>query len=149
VEDTKPAAISFGRAAYVKKPAPENTQIVAAVAANAKLEPRGPHKGWPKFTEGGKRWSLCTQEERDAAIFKWADYSHWREHGKGRAEGHYCQLEYGMVQSRYIDHSAYMSASSRGFESDTGTQNAYEVIRARKRSGLLFPINKDARIRLP
>jgi hypothetical protein len=61
VEDTKPAAISFGRAAYAKKPAPEKTQIVAAVAftakpvAKPKPEPRGERKGWPKFTEGDKR----------------------------------------------------------------------------------------------
>jgi hypothetical protein len=48
VEDTKPAAISFGHAAYAKKPVPEKTQLVAAVAVTAKPvakpkpEPRGP-----------------------------------------------------------------------------------------------------------
>jgi hypothetical protein len=116
VEDTKPVAIAFGRAAYSKKPAPEKAQLVAAVAVTAepvavsKPEPRGPLKGWPKFTEGGKRWSLCTQEERDEAIFKWADYSHWRDHEKEGAEGHYCTLSFGMVQSRYMDHSAGCSA---------------------------------------
>jgi hypothetical protein len=116
VEDTKPAAISFGRAAFSKKPAPEQAQLVAAVmvtaepVANSKPEPRGPMKGWSRFLEGDKHWSLRTQEERDEAIFKWADYSHWRDHEKDGDEGHYCTLSFGMVQSRYSDHSAGCSA---------------------------------------
>jgi hypothetical protein len=142
VEDTKPAAISFGCAAYAKKPVPEKTQVVAAVAVTAKPvakpkpKPRGPMKGWPKFTEGDKRWSLCTQEERDEAVFKWADYSHWSENEENGAEGHYCILAYGMVQSRYMDHSAGMSALPvKGMSNKDAhrflTDNANEVLRAR------------------
>jgi hypothetical protein len=142
VEDTKPAAIAFGRAAYSKKPVPEKTQIVAAVAVDAepvakpKPEPRGERKGWPTFTEGNKRWSLCTQEERDEAVFKWADYSHWREHEENGAEGHYCLLSYGMVQSRYMDHSAGMSALPvKGMSNKDAnkflTDNASKVLKAR------------------
>jgi hypothetical protein len=142
VEDTKPAAIAFGRAAYSKKAVPEKTQIVAAVAVDAKPvaeskpEPRGERKGWPTFTEGNKRWSLCTQEERDEVVFKWADYSHWREHEENGAEGHYCLLSYGMVQSRYMDHSAGMSALPVNGMSNKDankflTDNASKVLKAR------------------
>jgi hypothetical protein len=56
------AIVPFGCVAD-KKPAPENTQVVAAVAVYAKPEadveekpmpkPRGPRKGWNRFTEGG------------------------------------------------------------------------------------------------
>jgi hypothetical protein len=103
VEDTKSLAISFGH---------ESTQIVVAVAvtakpvAKSKPEPRGPIRGWPQFLEGDKHWSLWTQEERDKAIFNWADYTFWREHEEGGAKGHYFKLSFGMVQSRYMDHSA-------------------------------------------
>jgi hypothetical protein len=136
VEDKKPAAISFGRAAYAKKPAPEKAQLVAAVAvtaeplANSNPEPRGPMKAWSRFLEGDKHWSLRTQEERDDAIFKWADYSHWREHEKDGDEGHYCTLLFGMVQSRYMDHSAGRSALPvAGKEANAFlTANAQEVL---------------------
>jgi hypothetical protein len=142
VEDTMPAAIAFGRAAYLKKPVPEKTQIVAAVAVDAepvakpKPKPQGEHKGWPTFTEGNKRWSLCTQEERDEAVFKCADYSHWHEHEENGAEGYYCLLSYGMVQSHYMDHSAGMSALPvKGMSNKDAnrflTDNASEVLKAR------------------
>jgi hypothetical protein len=85
MEDYKPAAIPFGHAAY-KKPALENTQVVAAVAVNAKPaadgekkpkpEPWGIRKGWNQFIEEGKCWLHCTQEEKDKAVFKWAEYAH-------------------------------------------------------------------------
>jgi hypothetical protein len=77
VEDTKPAAIAFGRAAYSKKPAPEKTQLVAAVAvtaepvADTKPEPRGPMKAWSRFLEGDKHWSLRTQEEETKRFSSW------------------------------------------------------------------------------
>jgi hypothetical protein len=112
------AIVPFGCVAD-KKPALENTQVVAAVAVDAEPEadvekkptpePRGPRKGWNQFTEGGKPWSLCTQEEKDEAVFKYAEYAHWRENEEGGAEGHYCLLEFGMIQSRYMDHSAYVA----------------------------------------
>jgi hypothetical protein len=150
VEDTKPAAISFGRAAYAKKPAPEQTQIVAAVAVEAKpvegtavkaiLEPLGPRKGWNKFTKGGKFWHLCTQKEKNEAIFELADYAHWRDHEKdgedGGAEGHYCRLEFGMVQSRFMDDSACPKFYP-GVENTPKavreflTKQAYEALRAK------------------
>jgi hypothetical protein len=140
VEDTKPAAISFGCAAYAKKPGPEQTQIVATVAVTAmpvvkpKPEPRGPMKGWSRFLQGDKHWSLRTQEERYEE--KWADYSHLREHEKNGAEGHYCTLSFGMVQSRYSDHRAGCSAlpvaNMTNKEANKFlTANTYEVLKAR------------------
>jgi hypothetical protein len=93
VEDYKPAAIPFGRAAY-KKPALENTQVVAAVAVNAKPAADGEKKptvrnsGLHRFLDKvsvvtkfilcrSRQFRLhCTQEEKDKAVFKWAEYAH-------------------------------------------------------------------------
>jgi hypothetical protein len=138
------AIVPFGCVAD-KKPAPENSQVVAAVAVDAKPEadvekkptpePRGPRKGWNQFTEGGKPWSLCTQEEKDKAVFKYAEYAHWRENEEGGAEGHCCLLEFGMIQSRYMDHSAYVAANpdpNRDLKAarQLMDKQAYEQIRA-------------------
>jgi hypothetical protein len=117
VENSKPAAVPFGRAAYKK---PDTTQVVAAVAVETqpeaekekkpKPEPRGVIKGWNQFITNGRSWIHATKREKDKAVFKWAEYAHWRGHEDGGAEGHYCLLKYGMLQSRYNNHSAYVDA---------------------------------------
>jgi hypothetical protein len=85
VEDSKPAAVPFGRAAYKK---PDSPQVVAAVAVEAqpeaekekkpKPEPLGVQMSWTQFLKDGKSWSRASQKEKDKAILKWAEYAHWR-----------------------------------------------------------------------
>jgi hypothetical protein len=142
VEDSKPAAVPFGRAAYKK---PDSSQVVAAVAVEAQPEaevekkptpePLGVRMSWTQFIKDGKSWSRASQHEKDEAILKWAEYAHWREHEQGGAEGHYCLLEYGMIQSRYMDHSAFVFANpdpNRDLKAARTLMDkqAYEQIRA-------------------
>jgi hypothetical protein len=142
VEDSKPAAVPFGRAAYKK---PDSPQVVAAVAVEAqpaaekeqkpKPEPLGVRMSWTQFIKDGKSWSRASQKEKDEAILKWAEYAHWRENEEGGTEGHYCRLEYGMIQSRYMDHSAYVAANpdpNRDLKAARTLmeKQAYEQIRA-------------------
>jgi hypothetical protein len=111
VEDTKPAAIPFGRAAYKKDPVVGTPQTIAAVTVS-EPSPRGPLKGWTAFVPTGKDWVSCSQEEKDTAIEKWADYSHWRTHEKGGMQEYWVLYEYGMYQSRLTDNSRLVNRAS-------------------------------------
>jgi hypothetical protein len=66
---------------------------------------------------------------------KWAEYAHWREHEEGGDEGHYSKLEFGMLQSRYMDDSDRPKfypgvKDTPEARREFLTKQAYEAIRA-------------------
>jgi hypothetical protein len=134
VEDSKPAAIPFGRAAYMKGPVVETPQKIAAVTVS-EPSPRGPLKSWTKLVPTGKAWEACTQGEKDTAIEKWADYSHWRTHEKGGMLEYLIMYKFGLFQSRLMDNS---EAVNRARTSDERERLFAESKNFKKQVGLIL-----------
>jgi hypothetical protein len=112
----------------------ETPQKIAAVTVS-EPSPRGPLKSWTKFVPTGKAWEACTQEEKDTAIEKWADYSHWRTHEKGGMLEYLITYKFGLFQSRLIDNS---EAVNRARTSDERERLLAESKNFGKQVGLIL-----------